>query len=231
MDLFTYKTKSAYISQLKLVKDIEDELRTLQRKVRGYNISQSLDEVINPFKLYTQCFELFESQSDRILPTFLYATRKTAATTTLNYLINTNYPLTYAEYLDIFKHLKVELILPRSDNSYNLRLEASMKSLIYLTAVIKDNPNPYKLDYNKLDANSLYQTAMHCKHNSSQLLHALALRQNMFNDMTYTVLEDYISYYTTKIQNNRVAPNATLEAQQLLNACIEFDKIVPPNAI
>lgn len=235
MDLFQYTTKSAYIAQLKLVKDIEEELRKLHPLVDTYDFGStnlSPYKVINPFKLYTQCFELFESKSTRTLPDFLYCTRRNSATATLRYLVNTDYQLTYDEYVDIFKHLKVNLILPSSNQSSGLGLEAGMKSLIYLTAVVKDKPNPYKLGYSKITAGSLYQTTMNHSINSQQLLHALALRQNMFNDMQYTVLEDYINYYTARVsQSNRVAPNATLEAQQLLNACIEFDKIVPPNAI
>lgn len=235
MHLFQYTTKSAYIAQLKRVKDIEEELRKLHPLLDIYDfggINKSLDQVINPFKLYTQCFELFESKSTRTLPDFLHSARKNSATDTLRYLVKTDYQLTYDEYVDIFKHLKVDLILPSSDESFNLGLEAGMKSLIYLTAVVKDKPNPYKLDYKKINAGSLYQTTMNRTKSSQQLLHALALRQNVFNDMQYTVLEDYISHYTAKVsQSNRVAPNATLEVQQLLNACIEFDKIVPPNAI
>ena len=231
MDLFSYTTKSAYISNLKLIKDIEEELRILSDKVytiRHYTTEKSIDEVIKPFQLFTQCFKLFESKSSRKLPDFLYTARTNSATVVVDYLV-THTQITYDQYIDIFKDLNTELVLPSSTVDSKLGLKSGMQVLIYLARVIQDNPNPHKLKYYNY-ASQLYDILMHNNLNYKLLLQALAIRQNMLNDKPYTILEDYIQFYTDRLQTNP-NPTATLEAQQLLNASIELDQIVATHVI
>ena len=234
MDLFSYTTKSAQIANLKLVKDIEEELRRLVVNVYtdSYQTSnKTIDQVIRPFQLFTQCFKLFEDKSSRKLPYFLYDSRDKAATTLVYYLVKyVDTPITYDEYLTIFKDLNTDLVLPHSLVDFTLGLESGMEVLIYLSKVIKDNQNPYQFNYSKLSPSELYTTIMHRKRNYDSLLQALAIRQNILNDAKYTVLEDYIQFYKAKLQVNP-NPTATLEAQQLLNASIELDQIVATHAI
>ena len=229
MDLFSYTTKSAYISNLKLIKDIEEELRKiaiLTYKETYLVSNKNIDEVVRPFQLFTQCFKLFEEKSSRKLPDFLYIDRRKAATTVVDYLVKyIETPITYNEYITIFKDLNTELILPHSYVEFKLGLESGMKVLIYLSKVIGDNPNPYKFNYAKTQPSELYSVLMHRDNNYRYLLQALAIRQNILNDKPYTVLEDYIQFFTAKLQTNP-NPTATLEAQQLLNASIELDQIV-----
>ena len=233
MDLFSYTTKSAAISQLKLIKDIEEELRALERTVTPYSHgteSNGKDAIIRPFMLYTQCFKLFESKSNRTLPDFLYITRRKAATNVIYYLVKyEDTPITYQEYLDIFQHLNTELILPNSTVDYRLGILSGMEVIVYLSKVIKDQPNPYKLTYTRLRAGELYSDLMNTSNNHRNLLQALALRQNLLNDLNYTVLEDFIEFFKVRIIT-KVNPTATLEAEQLLNASKEFDLLVQPNA-
>ena len=234
MDLFSYTTKSAQIANLKLVKDIEEELRKLLVNVytQTYQTSnKSIDQVVRPFQLFTQCFKLFEDKSARKLPDFLYTDRLKAATTVVDYLVKyIETPITYDEYLTIFKDLNTELILPHSHVEFELGLESGMKVLIYLAKIIKDNPNPYKFDYSRTQPSELYSVIMHRDNNYRSLLQALAIRQNILNDIKYTVLEDYIQFYKDILQTNP-NPTATLEAQQLLNASIELDKLVANHVI
>ena len=231
MDLFSYTTKSAQIASLKLVKDIEEELRILSGKVytsTHYTSNKTIDEVVRPFQLFTQCFKLFESKSYRKLPDFLYIARTNSATVVVDYLVkNLQTPITYDQYIDIFKDLNIELILPHSFVEFKLGLESGMKVLIYLAKVIRNNPNPYKFNYDKTQPSELYSVLMHRNNNYGSLLQALAIRQNILNDKSYTVLEDYIQFCINSIQY-KTTPNsiATLEAQQLLNASIELDRIV-----
>lgn len=232
MDLFSYTTKSAAISQLKLIKDIEAELRDLEPKVRAAfygSHPKGKDEIIRPFMLFTQCLKLFESKSSRILPDFLYDARKKAATNVIYYLVKyNNTPITYQEYLDIFQHLNTELILPSSTVDYKLGILSGMEVLVYLSKVIKDQPNPYKLNYTNVRAGELYSNLMHSSNNYRNLLQSIAIRQNILNDLNYTVLEDFIAYHRQLI-TTQVNPTATLEAEQLLNASKEFDLLVPNN--
>ena len=234
MDLFSYTTKSAQIASLKLVKDIEEELRRLLINVytETYQTSnKSIDEVVRPFQLFTQCFKLFENKSSRKLPYFLYIDRKKAATTVVNYLIKyVDIPITYDEYLTIFKDLNTELVLPHSYVEYKQGLESGMKVLIYLAKVVGDNPNPYKFNYSSTQPSELYSVIMHRNNNYRCLLQALAIRQNILNNIKYTVLEDYIQFYKDRLQANP-NPTATLEAQQLLNSSIELDQIVANHVI
>ena len=233
MDFFSYTTKSAAISQLKLIKDIEAELRALEQTVTQYSHgtdTKGRDTIIRPFMLFTQCFKLFESKSSRILPDFLYDARKKAATNIIYYLVKyDDTPITYQEYLDIFKHLNVELILPSSTVKYELGILSGMEVIVYLSKVIKDQPNPYKLTYTNVRAGELYSALMHISNNQRNLLQALALRQNLFNDINYTVLEDFIEIFKART-TTKYNPIATLEAEQLLNASREFDLLVQPNA-
>ena len=231
MNLFSYTTKSAQIESLKLVKDIEEELRKLSGKVYPsiyYTIGEPIDEVVKPFQLLTQCFKLFESKSSRKLPDFLYIARTNSATVVVDYLV-THTQITYDQYIDIFKDLNTELVLPSSTVDSKLGLESGMQVLIYLARVIQDNPNPYKLKYDNY-ASQLYTILMHGNRNYKLLLQALAIRQNILNDKPYTILEDYIQFYTDRLQTNP-NPTATLEAQQLLNASIELDKLVANHVI
>ena len=235
MDFFSYTVKSAYISNLKLVKDIEAELRDLQLKVvqSVYGPDpEGLDAITRPFMLYTQCLKLFQSNSTRVLPDFFYTTRHRGATVVLCYLVNYHdTPITYQEYLDIFKDLNTDLVLPHSKIEYKLGIMSGMESLVYLAKVIKDQPNPYPLLYTKVQPGELYTTLTHRNNNSRSLLQALAIRQNVLNDLTYTVLEDYINYYKKLVVNNPIVnTTATLEAEQLLNASKEFDLLVRSNA-
>ena len=236
MDLFSYTTKSAQIASLKLVKDIEEELRRLDTNVYKETYlgsNKSIDEVVRPFQLFTQCFKLFESKSTRKLPDFLYTDRLKAATVVVDYLVKyTETPITYSEYITIFKYLNTELILPYSSVEFKSGLESGMKVLIYLAKVIGNNPNPYKFDYSKTQPGELYSILMHKDRSYRYLLQALAIRQNILNDIKYTVLEDYIEFYTNIIQSKTTPnPTATLEAQQLLNASIELDKLVANHVI
>ena len=143
MDLFSYTTKSAQIASLKLVKDIEEELRILSGKVytsTHYTSNKTIDEVVRPFQLFTQCFKLFESKSYRKLPDFLYIARTNSATVVVDYLVkNLQTPITYDQYIDIFKDLNIELILPHSFVEFKLGLESGMKVIIYLAKVIGNN--------------------------------------------------------------------------------------------
>ena len=234
MDLFSYTTKSAQIANLKLVKDIEEELRLLAiniYKETYYTSNKTIDEVVRPFQLFTQCFKLFESKSSRELPGFLYYTRNKSATTVVNYLVeHIETPITYDEYITIFKDLNTELVLPHSHVEYRQGLESGMKVLIYLAKVVRNNPNPYKFDYSRTQSSELYSVIMHRDNNYSSLLQALAIRQNILNNIKYTVLEDYIQFYKDRLQANP-NPTATLEAQQLLNASIELDKLVANHVI
>lgn len=233
MDFFSYTIKSAAISQLKLIKDIEAELRALEQTVTQYNYgtgTKDIDAIIRPFMLFTQCFKLFESKSSRILPDFLYDARKKAATNVIYYLVKyKDTPIMYQEYLDIFQHLNTELILPGSTVSHKLGILSSMGVIVYLSKVIKDQPNPYKLIYTNIKAGELYSNLMYSSTNHRNLLQALALRQNLFNDINYTVLEDFISHHRQLIVD-QVNQTATLEAEQLLNASKEFDLMIQPNA-
>lgn len=234
MDLFSYTTKSAQIESLKLVKDIEEELRRLATNIyrETYITSnKTIDQVVRPFQLFTQCFKLFESKSSRKLPDFLYIDRKKAATVVVDYLVKyIKTPITYNEYIIIFKYLNTELILPYSSVEFKSGLESGMKVLIYLAKVIGNNPNPYKFDYSKTQPGELYSILMHRNNNYRSLLQALAIRQNLLNDIRYTVLEDYIQFYKDIPQTNP-NPTATLETQQLLNASIELDKLVANHVI
>lgn len=235
MDLFSYTVKSAAISQLKLIRDIEEELRALEKTVTRYSYGAELngkDAIIRPFMLFTQCFKLFESKSNRTLPDFLYITRRKAATNVIRYLVKyEDTPITYQEYLDIFQYLNTELSLPSSTVSYKLGTLSGMEVLVYLAKVVKDQPNPYKLTYTnvKVRAGELYSALMHTSNSDRNLLQALALRQNLLNDLNYTVLEDFIETFKAKTIT-KVNPTATLEAEQLLNASKEFDLLVPDNA-
>lgn len=232
MDFFSYTIKSAAISQLKLIKDIEAELRALEQTVTQYSYgtdTKGIDAIIRPFILFTQCLKLFESKSSRILPDFLYDARKKAATNVIYYLVKyEDTPITYQEYLDIFQHLNIELILPGPTVSHKLGILSGMEVLVYLAKVIKDQPNPYKLTYTNVRAGELYSNLMYSSTNHRNLLQALAIRQNVLNDLAYTVLEDFISHHRQLIID-QVNQTATLEAEQLLNASKEFDLMIQPN--
>lgn len=238
MDLFTYTTRSAAIDSLTLVKDIEEKLRELSSLVYtnswtftppASTTNIKLDEVIRPFMLFTKCFKKFEDKSKRELPDFLYNNRTKAATNVIAYLTYSSQPISYEQYLEIFQYLNVNLVLPTSPKSTNLGLESGVGSLIYLTKVVGNNPNPYHLSYVKLNYSELYSLSQQHVINPTALLHAISLRQNVFNDKTYTILEDFINYHTTVVKqspNPMVTPNLVLEAQQLLNASIEYERIV-----
>lgn len=198
MNLFEFTTKLAYIDSLTKVKDLEEELRKLVSNVikdsylmlNAYKRSNDLLYIIRPFIAYTKCFKRFEEHSKKQLPDYLYSLRKNVATNIIEFLVSNNLTITYQDYLDIFKYLRIDLILPHNYSKSNF------PQLIYMTELIQDNVNPYAIDYNKLRANDMYQSLCYdCK----ELANALEIRQTTYNDKKYTILEDFINLQYNKL--------------------------------
>ena len=235
MNLFEYTTKSAYLDSLKHINEIESELRSLLNNVYTTNWSKrypksvfNLDELTRPFILYTKCLKLFESKSTRILPDFIYSTRHAGATYIIEKLAELNYPITYDQYLDIFQYMNNEpIILPRN---FNNDFSGELKFLIN---VIEDNVNPYKIDFNNINANSFFNSAAKGNGVIANILKAISIRQLDYNDKKYTILEDFINTNLDKIgvkltaNSNHINSNEYVKIMQDgLNASIEFHEII-----
>lgn len=233
MNLFEYTTKSAYLDSLKHIHEIESELRSLLSNVhttvwdKRYAKSViNLDELVRPFMLFTKCLKLFESRSARTLPDFIYNTRREGATYIVESLTSYNYPITYAQYLDIFQYMNNESItLPRNyANDFSVELK-------YLINVIEDNVNPYKIDFNNIRANSFYSSTAKNNNIIANILQAISMRQLEYNDKKYTVLEDFIDTNLNKIAvntNSKINSDEFIKTtQDGLNAAIEFHEIIP----
>src|SRR5574344_896201 len=232
MNLFEYTTKSAYLDSLKYVNEIESELRSLINNVYTTGWSKrytksvfNLDELVRPFMLYTKCLKLFEDKSSRILPDFIYNARHESATYIVEKLTDSNYLITYDQYLDIFQYMNNESItLPRNyANDFSVELK-------YLINVIEDNINPYKIDFSNIRANSFYSSTAKGNDIIANILQAISTRQLDYNYKKYTVLEDFINVNLDKITakltvNNNYKINSeeyVKITQDGLNAAIEF---------
>jgi hypothetical protein len=236
MNLFEYTAKSAYLDSLKHIHEIESELRSLLSNVRTTNYGErytksviNLDELTRPFMLYTKCLKLFKSRSTRTLPDFIYNTRREGATHIVERLSSYNYPITYAQYLDIFQYMNNEsIILPHNF------LEGSTNELNYLIRTIQDNVNPYKIDFINVRANSFYNSLANSNNIIACMLQAISMRQLDYNDKKYTVLEDFINVNFDKItvkltvnDNYKINSEEYVKtAQDGLNASIEFHEII-----
>lgn len=233
MNLFEYTTKSAYLDSLKHIHEIESELRSLLSNVytdswakRYPKSGINLDELIRPFMLFTKCLKLFESRSVRTLPDFIYLTRRDGATHIVERLATYNYPITYTQYLDIFQYMNNEPItLP-----HNYLGNPNMTELNYLINIIKDNVNPYKINFNSIRANSFYSSLSGSNDTVAKILQAISMRQLEYNDKKYTVLEDFIDTNLNKIgvnTNSKINSDEFIKAaQDGLNAAIEFHEII-----
>ena len=232
MNLFEYTAKSAYLDSLKYINEIESELRLLLTKVHTTDYSKrysrsvfNLDELTRPFMLFTKCLKLFESKSTRTLPDFIYNTRYVGATHIVEKLASYNYSITYDQYLDIFQYMNnVAIILPNNYGSdFSIELE-------YLINVIEDNVNPYTINFDKITANSFYNSID--KDRSSviaKILQGISVRQLKYNDKKYTVLDDFINtnYNLVIKRYNKVHSEECIKATQAgLNAAIEFHEII-----
>lgn len=236
MNLFEYTTKSAYLDSLKYVNEIESELRSLLNNVYTINWNKrytksvfNLDELIRPFMLYTKCLKLFEDKSSRTLPDFIYNARHESATYIVEKLADSNYLITYDQYLDIFQYMNNESItLPRNftkDFSVELR---------YLINVIEDNVNPYKINFNNIRANNFYISVARSNDIIANILQAISTRQLDYNDKKYTVLEDFINVNLDKITAKlTVNDNYKINSEEYvkitqdgLNASIEFHELM-----
>lgn len=230
MDFFTYTTRSAKIDSISLIKDLEQEIRDLYYKVIQdiYQVSEkSKDEVLHPFILFTKALAKFEFKSSRRLPDFVYNARKEGAHTVVYFLTTTNTKLEYDEYLTLFSYMNnTPIILPSVNNNNSLGLQSGVLSLIYLANIIKNNPNPYTFLYTRITSSELYRVILNYNINKSALLHGIALRQNLFNDDAYTVIEDYIYYYKNAISTwNNLDEELNTKASQILNATIEYSEM------
>lgn len=234
MDLFTFTTKTAYINSLKTIKDLEAELRNLYDKVsisfsyytNGKLITPSVDieEFTRPFLLYTQCFKRFEEKSKQQLPEFLYTRRFSGATAILNYIVIKNLPVSYEQYIDIFKYMGTnDIVLPTTDRMANLELRSGMIAVIKLSEIIGNNPNPYNLNYSKVIASNLYTEACYGNAAKAMLLQAIAIRQVLLNDKTYTVLEDFIKRHSSIVTLNQKEATLVVNMGKILtSAAIEY---------
>ena len=239
MDLFTFTTKTAYINSLKTVKALENKLRDLYSNVNtsshyinGKEIESSTDieEFARPFLLYTQCFRRFEEKSKQQLPEFLYTRRLSGATTILDVIVTNNLPVSYEQYIDIFKHMgKTDIVLPVAYRMSDLELKSGMEVVIKLSEIIGDNPNPYNLNYSRVMASSLYAEACYGHATKAMILQSIAIRQVLLNDKTYTVLEDFITRQSSlvtldleeakRIVNmGKILTSAAIEYQGVANA-------------
>ena len=235
MNLFEYTTKSAYLDSLKYVNEIESELRSLINNVyttgwsKRYTKSTfNLDELTKPFMLYTKCLKLFESKSTRVLPDFIYTARHAGATYIVEKLTSCNYPLSYAQYLDIFQYMNNESITLHRNYANDFSSE-----LKYLINVIEDNVNPYKIDFNNVAANNFYSSAAEGNGVIANILQAISMRQLDYNDKKYTVLEDFINTNLDKVVVKLTANNNYINSDEYvkitqdgLNASIEFHEII-----
>lgn len=236
MNLFEYTTKSAYLDSLKYVNEIESELRSLLNNVYTINWNKrytksvfNLDELIRPFMLYTKCLKLFEDKSSRTLPDFIYNARHESATYIVEKLADSNYLITYDQYLDIFQYMNNESItLPR-----NFTKDLSVE-LRYLINVIEDNVNPYKINFNNIRANNFYISVARSNDIIANILQAISTRQLDYNDKKYTVLEDFINVNLDKITAKlTVNDNYKINSEEYvkitqdgLNASIEFHELM-----
>lgn len=231
MNLFEYTAKSAYLDSLKYINEIESELRSLVEKVHTNGWSNrytsrvfNLDELTRPFMLYTKCLKLFESRSTRTLPDFIYSAKSNGATYIIEVLSSHNYQITYAQYLDIFQYMNNEsIILPYT------YLGNTTSELNYLIRTIKDNVNPYKIDFINVRANSFYNSLANSNNIIARMLQAISMRQLEYNDKKYTVLEDFIDTNFDKITVNKYKINSdeyTKTTKDGLNAAIEFHEII-----
>lgn len=221
MDLFTFTTKTAYIDSLKTVKDLENELRNLYNNVHttsyylnGKRIEPTInvEEFARPFLLYTQCFKQFEEKSKQQLPEFLYYRRLSGATTILDLIVTKNLPVSYEQYIDIFKHMGTnDIILPVTYRMADLELRSGMEVVIKLSEIIGDNPNPYNLNYSRVMASSLYAEACYGHATKAMILQAIAIRQVLLKDKTYTVLEDFL------VRQSRLVTLDLEEAERIVN--------------
>ena len=239
MHLFKFTTKTAYINSLKTVKALENELRDLHSNVytssyyiNGKEIESSIDieEFARPFLLYTQCYKRFEEKSKQQLPEFLYTRRFSGATAILDLIVTKNLPVSYEQYIDIFKHMGTnDIILPVAYRMADLELRSGMEVVIKLSEIIGDNPNPYNLNYSRVMASSLYAEACYGHATKAMILQAIAIRQVLLNDKTYTVLEDFITRQSSlvtldleeakRIVNmGKILTSAAIEYQGLANA-------------
>lgn len=233
MNLFEYTAKSAYLDSLKYIHEIESELRSLLSKVYTSSYSKryttksviNLDELTRPFMLYTKCLKLFESKSTRTLPEFIYDTRSHGATHIVERLSSYNYPITYAQYLDIFQYMNNESIILPYNHLGDLTTE-----LNYLIRAIQDNVNPYKIDFNNVRANDFYRSTAKGNDTIACILQAISMRQLEYNDKKYTVLEDFINTDYSKINVNAKIEMGSNEyikiTQDGLNAAIEFHELM-----
>ena len=221
MDLFTFTTKTAYINSLKTVKALENKLRDLEYNVNtssyyinGKEIESSIDieEFARPFLLYTQCLRRFEEKSKQQLPEFLYTKRLSGATTILDLIVTKNLPVSYEQYIDIFKHMGTnDIILPVAYRMADLELRSGMEVVIKLSEIIGDNPNPYNLNYSRVMASSLYAEACYGHATKAMILQAIAIRQVLLKDKTYTVLEDFL------VRQSRLVTLDLEEAKRIVN--------------
>lgn len=239
MDLFTFTTKTAYINSLKTVKALENELRDLHSNVHtsSYYINKKeieysidIEEFAKPFLLYTQCFKRFEEKSKQQLPEFLYTRRFSGATAILDLIVTKNLPVSYKQYIDIFKHMGTnDIILPVAYRMADLELRSGMEVVIKLSEIIGDNPNPYNLNYSRVMASSLYAEACYGHATKAMILQAIAIRQVLLKDKTYTVLEDFLvrqsSLVTLDLEEaerivnmGKILTSAAIEYQGLANA-------------
>lgn len=230
MDFFTYTTRSAKIDSISLIKDLEQEIRDLCNRVihHTHQVSRkSKDEVLHPFILFTKALAKFEFKSTRRLPDFVYNARKEGAYNVVYFLTTTDTKLEYDEYLTLFSHMNnTSIVLPSVNNNNSLGLQSGMLSLIYLANIIKSNPNPYTFLYTRIASSELYRVILNYNTNKSALLHGIALRQNLFNDDTYTVIEDYIYYYKNAISTwDNLDEELNTKASQILNATIEYSEM------
>lgn len=218
MDLFRFTTRDAHIDKLSSVKDLEEELRQLRNLVIDKYEPTDLINIVRPFQLYTKCFEKFEAKSNRQLPDFLYRTRGNIATNILERIVNN--PITYEEYIDIFKYCKnTKLELPTASRSSNLGVESGLKQIIVLAKIIRDKPNPYTFTYERIYPGNAYIEVCYGDFYKAMFLQILAIRQTICNDITYTVIEDCLNKFNKSYKH----PTLVKDTEIMYNAAKEFE--------
>ena len=134
-------------------------------------------------------------------------------------------PVSYEQYIDIFKHMGTnDIILPVAYRMADLELRSGMEVVIKLSEIIGDNPNPYNLNYSRVMASSLYAEACYGHATKAMILQAIAIRQVLLNDKTYTVLEDFITrqYSLVTLDLEEEAERIVNMGKILTSAAIEY---------
>ena len=205
MNDFQYKMAIASIESATLVKDLEVLVRKYLPRISEYTTWSvedfQKDNILNKVRVYFFALYSFEQKSNRKLPSFIYEAR-TNLTKALTRHFSKQQTITYAEYIDLFKYVP-EIVCFRNAGPI----------IKTLAEIVKDNENPYKINYNY--CSSLFDNYT-IGHSDNLRLAVYIARQKLDYEGISTIYESILSdmYSTSEVKGIDITDYIKLSKQK-----------------